>query len=328
MKNKFAKLLIKRIFSSIIVIFLIITFIFFLVRLSPGDPTNKFISPNLSPNLAEKVKESLNLNESLPEQYLGFLTSAIRGDLGVSYNFRRDVISVVMDYLPFTLLFVGISFLVQMVISFILAIKATKKRYGTFDRVLSGLTLFFYAAPVFVTGVFLIFIFSELLNLFPTSGLKSFDFQEYTFTGKMFDYFHHLFLPIVTLSLVEIAIFYKYLRDNLEDVYNSLFVLNLRANGVSEKIILYKHIIPNAVNPLITISGIELGVMLGGTIIIEVVYGLPGMGRLTIDAILTRDYPLLIGCSFAAAVFIIAANLIADLIKAALDKRLLEGSLS
>jgi len=327
MKNRTAKLLIKRIISSLIILFLIITFIFFLVRLSPGDPSQKFISPSLSPQLAEKVRESLNLNKPLHLQYIGFLTSAIQGDLGVSYNFRRDVISVIMDYLPFTLLFTTMSFILQMIISFGLAIKSVKKINGFFDRTLSKLTLFLYATPVFVTGVFLVFIFSELLNLFPSSGLKSYDFQDYNFLDKILDYLKHLVLPIITLSLAEIAIFYRYLRDNFEDVFNKLFVLNLRANGVSERDILLRHVIPNAINPLITIAGIELGIMLGGTLIIEVVFGLPGMGRLTIDSILTRDYPLVIGCSLVAGTLIILANLIADMIKAALDKRLLEGSL-
>lgn len=327
MKNRTAKLLVKRIISSIIILFLIITFIFFLVRLSPGDPSQKFISPSLSPNLAEKVRESLNLNEPVHMQYIGFLTSVIQGDLGVSYNFRRDVISVIMDYLPFTLLFTTMSFILQMIISFVLAVKSVKKINGFFDRTLSKLTLFLYAAPVFVTGVFLVFIFSELLNLFPSSGLKSYDFQDYNFLDKILDYLKHLILPIITLSLAEIAIFYRYLRDNLEDVFNKLFVLNLRANGVSERDILFKHVIPNAINPLITIAGIELGIMLGGTLIVEVVFGLPGMGRLTIDSILTRDYPLVIGCSLAAGTLIILANLIADILKAALDRRILEGIL-
>ena len=326
--NRTAKLFIKRIISSVVILFLIITFVFFLIRLSPGDPSQKFISPALNPQLAEQVRESLNLDEPLYLQYLGFLTGAFQGNLGVSYNFRRDVVSVIMDYLPFTFLFVTFSFILQLIISFWLAIKAVKKINGFLDRTLSKLTLFFYAAPVFVTGVFLVFIFSEILNLFPSSGLKSYDFQDYNFLGKILDYLLHLILPIITLSLIEIAIFYKYLRDNLEDVYNKLFVLNLRANGIPEKIILLKHIIPNAINPLITIAGIELGIMLGGTLITEVVFGLPGMGRLTINAILTRDYPLVIGCSLAAGALVIIANLAADIIKASLDKRLLAGSLS
>src|SRR5690554_6694832 len=325
--SKTSKLLIKRIISSLFITFLIITFVFFLIRISPGDPSQKFVSPSLSPRLAEQVKENLKLNEPLHLQYFGFLKSALQGDLGISYNYRRDVVSVIMDYLPFTILFIGVSFVIQICVSIFLAVKAVKKVNGILDKTLSSLTLFFYAAPVFVTGIFLLLIFSEMLNLFPSSGLKSYDFENLNFFEKIIDYANHLILPVITLSLAEVALFYKYLRDNLEDVYNKLFVLNLKAAGVSAKTILYRHVIPNAINPLITIAGIELGIMLGGTLIIEVVFGLPGMGRLTIDAILSRDYPLVIGCSLTAAVLIIAANLAADIIKVKFDKRLLTGSL-
>ena len=328
MRSTTARLLIKRIFSSLIILFLIITFLFFLVRISPGDPVQKFVNPTLSPKLAEQVRESLNLDKPIHMQYIGFLTSAISGDLGVSYNFRRDVTSVILEYLPFTLLFTSVSFIFQMIVSFWLSIKSVKKINGLFDRALSNITLLIYATPVFVIGVFLVFIFSELLNIFPSSGLSSYDSADFSFWARLTDYIYHLILPIITLSLIEIAIFYKYLRDNLEDVYNKLFVLNLRASGVSEKDILLKHVIPNAINPLITIAGIELGIMLGGTLIVEVVFGLPGMGRLIIEAIFTRDYPLVIGCSLVVSFLIIFSNFLADIIKAFLDKRLLTGSLN
>ena len=328
MRSTTAKLLFKRILSSVIILFLIITFLFFLVRISPGDPVQKFVNPTLSPKLAEQVRASLNLDKPLLMQYVGFLTSAIHGDLGVSYTFRRDVISVILQYLPFTLLFVSISFILQMIVSFWLSIKSVKKINGFLDKTLSNLTLLVYATPVFVIGVFLVFIFSELLNIFPSSGASSLEAGDFNFWARLIDYAYHLALPIITLSLIEIAIFYKYLRDNLEDVYNKLFVSNLRANGVSEKNILIKHVIPNAINPLITVAGIELGIMLGGTLIVEVVFGLPGMGRLTVEAIFERDYPLVIGCSFVVSFLIIFSNLLADIIKAFLDKRLLTGSLN
>lgn len=327
MKNTVSKIFIKRIISSVVILFLIITLVFFLVRLSPGDPALKFISPSLSPELANQVRESLNLNDPVLLQYWGFLTGALRGDLGVSYNFRRDVMSVIFDYLPFTVLFISVSFILQLLLSLWLAVKSVKKINGVLDKMLSNAALVLYATPVFVTGVFLVFIFSELFDILPSSGLKSFDFDDYGPVGKIADYLRHLVLPFMTLSLIEIAIFFRYLRDNLEDVYNKLFVLNLRANGLSEKNILLRHVIPNAINPLITIAGIELGLLLGGTLIIEVVFGLPGMGRLTIDAIFSRDYPLVIGCTLVAGALVILANLIADIVKASIDKRLLEGSL-
>jgi peptide/nickel transport system permease protein len=328
MKKGTARVLIKRFISSLVVLFLLISFIFILVRISPGDPVQKFISPELNPQLAEKVRESFNLNKSISEQYISFLSNAVAGNFGISYNYRIPVLSVISRPLSFTLIFTSISFILQMFISFILALISVRKINSLTDRVISKITLVLYATPAFVVGVFLIYFFSELLGLFPSSGLKSFDAEEYGFLKKILDYSYHLVLPIMTLSLVEIAIFYKYLRDNIEEVYNRHFVLNLRANGFRERDILIRHVIPNAVNPLIAIAGIELGILFGGTLIIEVIFGLPGMGRLTINAILTRDYPLIIGCSFVAGILIIITNFLADIIKVKVDKRLLAGALN
>jgi peptide/nickel transport system permease protein len=226
------------------------------------------------------------------------------------------------------MIFTSISFILQLFVSFILALISVGKINSLPDRIISKVTLVLYATPAFVVGVFLIYFFSEILGLFPSSGLKSFDAEGYGFLKIILDYFYHMALPIATLSLIEIAIFYKYLRDNIEEVYNKHFVLNLRANGFGEREILVRHVIPNAVNPLIAIAGIELGILFGGTLIVEVIFGLPGMGRLTINAILTRDYPLIIGCTFIAGILIIITNFLADVLKVKIDKRLLAGALN
>lgn len=325
MNNSIFKLLIKRIISSIIILFLLITFLFFLVRIAPGDPSQKFLSPNLSPQLAQQVKESFHLDSPITSQYISFLKNLVRGDLGISYDYRMPVSSVVWQYLKFTLVFASISFVIQIIVSFLLAFFSVKKINGALDKIISGSTLVIYATPAFVVGVFLIYIFSVQFNLFPTSGLESLDASSFGFFARIGDYLYHLVLPLITLSLGGIAVFYKYLRDNLEDVYNRQYILNLRANGFPEKEILKKHVIPNAVSPLISVAGIELGILFSGALITEVIFGLPGMGRLTINSILSRDYPLVIGCSFAAGLLIIITNFIADIIKAKIDKRLIKG---
>lgn len=322
------KLIFKRIISSIIILFLLITFLFFIIRIAPGDPAQKFLSPNLSPQLAQQVRESFHLDSPVTSQYLSFIENLFQGDLGISYDYRMPVSSVVWEYLKFTLIFAALSFIIQMIVSFILAFFSVKKIDGKLDRFISGSTLVIYATPAFVIGVFLIYIFSVQLNLFPTSGLESLDASSYGFISRIGDYLYHLVLPLITLSLGGIAVFYKYLRDNLQDVYNQQYILNLRANGFSGKEILRKHVIPNAVSPLISVAGIELGILFGGALITEVIFGLPGMGRLTINSILSRDYPLIIGCSFTAGVLIILTNFIADIIKAKIDKRLIKGILN
>jgi peptide/nickel transport system permease protein len=328
MRKSFGRLVFIRVFSSLLILFFLITFLFFLLRISPGGPEQKFISPQLKPELMQSVRESFNLDKPVYQQYSSFLINLVKGDFGVSYNYRKPVFDVIMDYLPFTLSFALIVVVVQLLLGFLLSFISISKINSRTDRFISKFTLLLYSVPTFVAGVFLIYIFSEKINIFPSSGLKSINYNEMNFAAQFFDYLIHLLLPVITLSLGGVAVYYRYLRDNLEEIYNKPFILNLRASGLSEKEITLKHIIPNAVNPLITVTGIDLGLLLSGALITEVIFGLPGMGRLTVTAILTRDYPLVLGCTFIAGVFIIITNLAADLLKAKIDKRLIKGILS
>ena len=328
MNKDFVKLILRRIATSAVVLFLMITFIFILLRISPGDPAQKFISPELSTGLADKVRESFNLNSSMIDQYKSFLINLLKGDMGISYNYREPVFQVIMQYLPFTIIFSLISFFIQIGVGGSLALLAVRKINKPLDRIISRMNLIFYALPSFVIGVFLILIFSEVLNILPSSGLRSFDFDFFSPFGKVKDYILHLIMPVLTLSLGGIAVFFRYLRDSLEETQNKPFVLNLRANGYDEKAITLKHIIPNAAGPLIAAAGVELGMLLGGALITEVIFSLPGMGRLAVNAILQRDYPLIIGCTLAAGVLVIMSNLAADIIRAKIDKRLIKDILN
>jgi peptide/nickel transport system permease protein len=305
-----------------------ITFVFILLRVSPGDPAQKYFSTELSPELAEQIRESFGLNSSIFVQYKSFLLNLLKGNLGTSYIYREPVVSVIFQYLPFTLIFSTISFFIQIIIGYFLAIIAVKRINKLPDRIISKVNLLFYAMPSFVVGVFLILIFSDMLNLFPSSGLRSFDFDSFTLFGQTKDYIVHMILPVVTLSLGGIAIFFRYVRDGLEETMNKPFVINLRANGFDEKTIMFKHVIPNAAGPLISVAGVELGVLMGGALVTEVIFGLPGMGRLAVQAIFVRDYPLIIGCTLTAGILIVLSSLAADIVKARIDKRTLKDVLN
>jgi peptide/nickel transport system permease protein len=325
MKESFGRAVLYRIISSLLILFFLISFLFVLLRISPGGPEQKFISPQLKPELIEKVRESFNLDKPITEQYSAYLLNSIRGNFGISYNYREPVFDVIMEYLPFTLIFALIVVIVQLLLSFWLSFISISRLNSRADRYISKFTLLLYSIPTFVAGVFLIYIFSEKLNVFPSSGLKSIQHSDMDSAGRFWDYIEHLILPVITLCLGGIAVYYRYLRDNLEEIYTKPFILNLRAAGVNEKEITLRHVIPNAVNPLITVTGIDLGLLLSGALITEVIFGLPGMGRLTVTAILTRDYPLVLGCTFTAGIFIIITNLAADIVKARIDKRLIKG---
>jgi len=324
MDKDLLKKIIKRFFSSLFILFLIVSFIFILLRISPGDPVQKYISPDLSPELAERVRENFHLNEPIINQYFTFLQNILHGNFGISYSYLEPVVSVIMDYLPFTLIFAAISFILQVGSAIFLSVYTFKNKNKFFDKFLGKISLAVYSTPSFVLAVILIYIFSLKFPLFPTSNLRSVYFDDLSAAGKLYDYFKHLVLPLITLSLAGFVIFYKYVRENLEINSRKNYVLYLQAQGLPQKEIIKKHILPNALGPLISIAGIELGILFSGALITEVIFSLPGMGRLTINAILARDYPLVTGCAFTAGFLMILANFLADLIKAKLDKRLLE----
>ena len=278
--------------------------------------------------LSESISEKFSINKPVIDQYLAFVSNLFTGEFGISYNYHLPVFDVVWEYFSFTIVFVTISFIIQVSISLWLAFRIVRSKIEWIEKFLSGFSLFIYSIPAFVLGVSLIYVFSIHLNLVPISGLKSLDYEEMSFFQKILDQTKHLILPLVTLSAAGVALFYKYIKESLDEVKQQTSVLNLRASGVEENRILRNHILPNAVKPLISVAGVELGIILGGTLITEVIFSLPGMGRLAIDSILSRDYPLVIGCVFTAGLVMVIANLIADILKLKIDKRLIKGILN
>jgi len=328
MNTKVIKVLLTRFLSSLLTLFLLISFLFIIIRLSPGDPTDKYISAQLGSELSERIAEKFSLNQPLVDQYFSFLSNAMNGDMGVSYNYRLPVFKVIWEYFSFTLVFATISFVLQIILSVALALWVIKKQNKSLENLISNASLLVYSIPAFVLGVALIFVFSVNINLFPISGLKSLDYDNLNFFSRILDKVHHLILPMITLTAAGIALFYKYIKESMDEVLDQVFVSNLRASGVNEKSILRKHVIPNALRPLISVAGIELGILLGGALITEVIFSLPGMGRLTIDSVLSRDYPLVIACVFTAGTIMILTNFIADIVKLKIDKRLIKGILN
>jgi len=328
MNRKITKLLAGRFLSSLLTLFLLISFMFIIIRLSPGNPTDKFISAQLGSELSERIAEKFSLNEPIANQYYAFIVNAFQGDFGISYDYRIPVFEVVWQNFSFTLFFASISFILQIVISISLAVWVIRKQNRNFDNILSSTSLLVYSIPVFVLGVALIYLLSVQLNLFPTSGLKSLDYDELSFLSQITDRLEHLVLPLITLSAGGVSLFYKYIKEGMDEILNQTFIINLKASGVSKNIIMIKHLLPNAIRPLISVAGVELGILLGGTLITEVIFSLPGMGRLTINSIFSRDYPLIIGCVFTAGLAMIIANFLADIVKLKIDQRLLKGTLS
>ena len=328
MNKNLAFIFLRRLFTSILVLFLLISLVFIIIRISPGDPAQKFLSPDLDPKLYEEISESYNLNQPIIEQYLVFIKNIFTGELGVSYSYRESVTEVISEYLPFTIIFSLLSFHLQIIISILLVLFSLRKLNSFIDRSLSMGSNVIYAVPVFLSSLFLIYLFSYQLNIFSSSGLRSFNFESLTFIGKLLDYAKHLTLPLIAISFTGIPIYYKYLRDSIHGNMQSNYVMNLRSVGVKESIILRKHILPNSVNSVIAVAGVELGILLGGALIVETIFSLPGMGQLTMNAVLARDYPLIIGCTLTAGVLILITTFIADVLRVIIDKRLIKDLLT
>lgn len=322
------KILFLRILSSLLTLFLLVSLLFFLIRLSPGDPSDKYISAKLGSVLSKKVEQEFSLNQPITQQYISFVSNIFRGELGISYNYHQPVFKVIWEYFSFTIIFALLSFSIQISLSIWLAIKVSRRKNRIAEKLTENLALFVYSIPAFVLGVGLILIFSVEIDLLPISSVQSIDYDEMNFLSQLLDLLSHLILPLITLSVPGIAMFYKYIKESMDEVVHKTFITNLKSSGVNDKIIFRKHVLPNALKPLISVAGVELGILLGGTLITEVIFSLPGMGRLAIDSILSRDYPLVIGCVFTAGAVVIIANFLADIVKLKVDKRLIRGILN
>jgi len=328
MKREHLKIISSRILSSFLVLFLVVSLVFIIIHLAPGNPANKYLSPKLTPELYELISESYNMNSSMVDQYFAFIANVFSGDLGVSYNYREPVVSVILPYLKFTFVFATISFILQIFVSFMLVYFVVRYNSKLIAKILSNINLTLYSIPAFITSVFLIYLFSYQLNIFPSSGLSSLNLKELNIFQQFFDYISHLFLPLVASSLIGIPVFYKYLLDSAKSNLNKIYVKNLLIIGVPKKKILFHHVFPNSINSVIAVSGVEYGMLLGGSVIVETIFALPGMGRLTMSAVMSRDYPLIIGIVLTSAIIILIVNLLADLARVIIDKRLFKGLVS
>lgn len=328
MKKKYSKILSLRVLSSLLVLFVAISLVFLIIHVAPGNPAQKYLSPKLSSKLYHEISETYNLNRTIGEQYLTFLGNTFSGNWGVSYNYRKPVISVIGTYLKFTAIFSIISFSLQLIFTFTLVYLVAWYNSTILSKYLTNIMLLIYSVPVFITSAFLIYFFSYKMGMFPSSGLTSFNYQNLDSFQKVWNIVTHLFLPFIASSFISVPVYYKYLSDAVKANSEKIFAKNLQIIGISKKKILLKHIFPNSVNSLISIAGIELGFLLGGSVLIETIFSLPGMGRLVMNAVSTRDYPLVIGCVFIVSTMVLVANLIADIVRIFIDKRLTRGMLS
>jgi len=284
---------------------------FFLLRLIPGDPALQILGQHYTKAGAIQVRHSLGLDRPLWQQYLLFLQHLLQGNLGESITFHQSTRSVIGERLPPTLFLVGYAAIIALVVSIPTGVISALRRGGIFDQTARVTTLVGFAMPSFWLGIILILIFSIHLQLFPVNGYGN------TFTQHL----DHLFLPSLTIALGFSTIIIRTLRSSTLAVLATDYVDTARIKGISRFAVLRRHVLRNAVVSVVVVFGINLAFLISGTVLIENVFGIPGVGSLLVDSVSTRDYPVVQGVTLVLAFLVVAINLVTDVVHASLDPR-------
>jgi peptide/nickel transport system permease protein len=322
LQKQFLSFLLRRSLESVALLAGVVTLVFFLSRLLPGDPTQIFLSPNIPQSVSDHLREQFGLNKTLPEQYLAWLSSLLQGDLGHSFSQNSPVAAVLKRVLPNTLLLGGAAFFLEVLIALALVVGALARPHSPVDRLLSGGTLIAYTLPTFWVGFVLLWIFAYSLGLLPASQMASSNADQLRGFAFICDRASHLLLPALTIALPGGAGLARYMRAGITSALRSEFVLAARSLGLGQHVVTWRYILPNVLATGISYLGVEFGLLLAGVVVTETLFAWPGMGRLVVTATFARDYPLLLGTTCFAGCMVILGNLIADVLNAAIDPRI------
>lgn len=313
----------KRIFEFSIVLFMGITIIFLLVHLAPGDPSTRFLSTDFNPEQQVIIKERLGLDQPLFRQYLHWLEAIWqRFDLGYSFMSGLPVKQQVATALCPTLLLVGCALTIGIMVGIFSAIPAALHQGRRLDRWITSFMLVCYSTPSFWLGLMLLQIFTIHLHWLPPSQMVSLFHSQLTVMGKILDFARHMVLPVTALSVIIAAGFYRYMRQALLEALNSPYVAAAQARGLPQRTVIFNYALPNTLLPLISLIGTHFPYLFSGALVIEVVFGLPGIGRLLADSAASRDYPVILATTTMGFVATLIGNLIADLLYLVVDPRL------
>jgi len=312
----------RRLAAAALLLFLVLSAVFFLVHAAPGDPADLFLEERLPRAQRERLRALWGLDRPLSEQYAAWLGAvALRGDWGVSLVHHRPVAAVLAEALPATLLLTGAAFAVDAIVGLALGVAAARRRGRAADHLIRWGSLLVFSLPTFWLGLMAILLFSHLWPVLPAGHLRSVGAEALPAPARLLDLARHLALPSLVLGLWLAGATARFVRNGLLEVLGQDYVRTARAAGVPERRVLWVHALRNAAVPVVQVFALTLPALLSGSLVTEVVFSLPGIGRAGFDAILTRDYPLVLGVTALSAALVIAGNLAADLAHGALDPK-------
>ncbi|OFV81417.1 MAG: hypothetical protein A2W26_07020 [Acidobacteria bacterium RBG_16_64_8] len=304
------RLVTRRLFLSVPVFLGISILVFVLVQISPGDPVAARLGPEYDPRIADLMRRELGLDRPIPVQYARWLAQAIQGDLGYSLYIGQPVATLIRERMPVTIILAALTMAISLLLAIPLGVVAAVRKDSALDNISRLIAMVGISMPVFWVGLVLIVLFAHYLQWFPAGG-----------TPREFG-LRALVLPAISLGISFAALITRMTRSSMIDILAQDYIRTARAKGLRPAVVNYRHALLNAILPIVTLTGIQFGTLLGGAALTETVFGLPGLGRLLIQGIERRDYPLIQGAVLVVASTYVLANLAVDLLYAWVDPRL------
>jgi ABC-type dipeptide/oligopeptide/nickel transport system permease component len=311
----------RRLGVSALLVLGLLTGLFFGVRLLPGDPLGHWIDAETSPEVAAQMRHQLHLDEPLPVQYVHWMGALLRGDLGASLATRRPVAELVRETLPNTFRLAAAALLLRFVLGVAIGTAAAVRHGGATDRGLTITALVLQSMPAFWLAVVLQLVFAYQLGWLPVDAMRGLDHASLPPLGRAADSFRHALLPVLVLALAGVASTARYTRASLLESLSQDYVRAARARGLGERRVVLRHALRNALTPIATLAGLSLPALVGGALAVETIFSWPGMGRLAMQAVATRDYPVILATTAMSAVVVVLGSLLADVTCSWLDPR-------
>lgn len=297
------------------------TLIFFLMHAAPGDPTSMYIRPDIDPAVIEQMRTNLGLDQPVHVQYVKWVSSFARGKFGYSFSQKRPIADIIKDTLPNTLLLSGVAMLIIFTLGVLIGTIQAVRQYSLVDNVATVIAFFFYSMPSFWFGLMLILLLSYKLQWLPASQMTSVNHEFLPAAEQWIDRLKHLLMPALALGVGAAAGVARYMRSGMLEQIHQDYVRTARAKGLSERVVVFKHAMRNALIPIVTLLGLYFPFLVGGSVLIETIFAWPGMGRLIINAIFQRDYPVVLASAFVLSIMVVVGNLIADILYSIVDPR-------
>lgn len=307
--------LLRRGLATAPVLLIVAVIVFLLLRMTPGDPAAAIAGDAASVQDVERIRAQLGLNAPIVSQFFGWLGHVLRGDLGYSYFYKMSVTELIGQRLEPTLSVAAVTVVLTVLIAVPLGVLAASRRGGRLDRFIMGASVLGFSVPVFVAGYLMIWLFSMQLGWLPSQGYNR-------IAAGVGPWLRNLVLPCVTLAVMYAALIARVTRAAVSEALTEDYVRTARAKGISERRMLIRHALANAAVPIATIIGLSVAGLIGGVVVTETIYAIPGLGQLTVDAVLSRDYPLIQGITLFFSLVYVVVNLLVDLSYLLLDPRI------